>query len=60
MEKRQNEFLEWYEMHSTEEFDFEALSKEYCLNDCKVLALAVQKFRLTGNNFFKIFVSRIL
>ncbi len=54
-EERKNEFTEWYEANVSKEFDFEAVSKEYCLNDCKVLALAVQKFRLTGMLGFSVY-----
>ena len=42
---RREEFLDWYEQHKNETFDFQKEMKEYCVSDVNILLQACWKFR---------------
>ena len=42
---RREEFMEWYELHKDEPFDFQKEMEEYCISDVDILFKACWKFR---------------
>ena len=42
---RREEFIEWYESHKDEPFDFQKEMEEYCISDVDILLKACWKFR---------------
>ena len=43
--ERRAEFLQWYEEHKNDSFDFQKEMKEYCISDVDILLHACLKFR---------------
>ena len=43
--ERRSEFLEWYESHKDQTFDFQKEMREYCISDVDILLKACWKFR---------------
>ena len=42
---RRKDFLEWYEIHKNDTFDFQKEMREYCISDVDILLKACWKFR---------------
>ena len=42
---RRNEFLDWYKIHKSDQFDFQKEMQEYCISDVDILLQACWKFR---------------
>ena len=42
---RRSEFLDWYELHKNDQFDFQKEMQDYCISDVDILLQACWKFR---------------